>query len=191
MDIRIVTGLIIISIIIAFITIIIIYQKNYHKVPPNKAMVIFGAKTPGTRKGYRIITGGGKFLMPVVESAKYLPLDVRNLSFELKNVKTDPKTEKATLKLEVAATIKIASDPMSLDTAAEQLLDKSDEEINKIAYDVIEAHIRGICRTMKFEDIDTDRDLAAERIQLMAAKDLHNIGLEIRSIVIKNVVKIN
>jgi flotillin len=109
----------------------------------------------------------------------------------LKNVKTDPKTEKATLKLEVAATIKIASDPMSLDTAAEQLLDKSDEEINKIAYDVIEAHIRGICRTMKFEDIDTDRDLAAERIQLMAAKDLHNIGLEIRSIVIKNVVKIN
>ena len=129
--------------------------------------------------------------MPVVEEVKYLPLDARNLTFKLNNVKTDPKTENAALKLEAAAIIKIASDPMSLDTAAEQLLDKKDEEINKMAYDVIEAHIKGMSKTMKFEHIDTDRDVLASRVENMAAKDLRNIGLEIRSMVIKDVVKIN
>ena len=178
--------------IIAIIAMIIIYAMRYKRVPPNKAMVVFGRRTMrADRKGYRVLTGGGKFIVPIVEEVKYLPLDVRNLKFKLDNVKTDPKTESARLKLEATAIIKIGSDPMSLNTAAEMLLDKKDEEINKMAYDVIEAHIKGICKTLKFEQIDTDRDLMAERIQNIIAMDLRNIGIEIRSMVINDVKKIS
>ena len=178
--------------IIAIIAMIIIYAMRYKRVPPNKAMVVFGRRTMrADRKGYRVLTGGGKFIVPIVEEVKYLPLDVRNLKFKLDNVKTDPKTESARLKLEATAIIKIGSDPMSLNTAAEMLLDKKDEEINKMAYDVIEAHIKGICKTLKFEQIDTDRDLMAERIQNIIAMDLRNIGLEVRSMVINDVKKIS
>jgi flotillin len=179
-------------VVIAVIAMIVVYGTRYKRVPPNKAMVVFGRPTlQAGKKGYLCLTGGGKFIVPIVEEVKYLPLDVRNLKFKLNNVKTDPKIENARLKLEASAIIKIASDPISLDAAAEMLLDKKDNEINKMAYDVIEAHIKGICKTLTFEIIDTDRDRAVEMIQNMAAKDLRNIGLEIRSMVINDVKKVS
>ena len=191
MDSEIVIGMMVLTCAIFVMAVIIMYKLNYKRVPPNKAMVVFGRPIgPRGEKGYNILTGGGKFLMPIVEEVAYLPLDVRNLSFQLKNLKTNVQKKGSKINIDAAATIKIASDPVSLNTAAETLLDKKDDEINKIAYDIIEGHFRGLIKTIRFDDIDQDHDALASRVQTMAAMDLRNVGMEIRTIVIKDVKKV-
>ncbi|MCK5559231.1 MAG: hypothetical protein KAJ51_01510 [Thermoplasmata archaeon] len=178
-------GLAIFFIIIAIIACIIVYAARYKRVPPDKAMVVYGRRveTKG-KKGYRVLTGGGKFILPIVEGVAFLPLDVRTLLLSVQDIVTDVKTSGARVNIKSVAQIKIASDPVSLDTAAEQLLHKSNNEIDEIALKTLEGHIRGICATLTIESINSDRDKVSELVQNMAAKDLRNMGIEIRSFVI-------
>jgi flotillin len=163
-----------------------IYAMRYKKVPPNTAMVVFGRKHPRTKKGYMVITGGAKFIVPVVESIAYLPLNVRTLNLDLKSVAINVENNRSLIRMKCVAQVKITSDPRLLDLAAEHLLHQSDEDINMIASKTIEGHIRGICASMRFEDIEIDRDAVAGKAMSFADNDLRNMGIEIRSLIIKD-----
>jgi flotillin len=179
----------VIVVLLAFVMILYfgIYAKQYKKVPPNMAMVVFGKRQAGTRKGYRVISGGAKFIVPLLESYAFLPLDVRTITLDLKNVPINVENTRSKINIKCTAQVKISSDPRILDTAAEHLLNKPDEEINEIARKTLKGHVRGICALMKFKEIDADRDMMAGKIQMFADKDLKNMGLEIRSFVIQEV----
>jgi len=165
----------------------IIYANRYQKVPPNKAMVVFGRKTKKGTRGYEVVSGGGRFIWPVFQGFEFLPLDVRTLEITVTDIVTEVKTSGAKINIKAVAQVKIASDEASLFTAAEQLLHKADKEINDIAQKTLEGHVRGICATMTIESINSDRDAVASHVQSQAAKDLRHIGLEIRSFVIKEI----
>ena len=136
-------GILVFIIIIAIMSLVAIYATRYKRVPPDKAMVVYGKKVdPKSRKGYMVLTGGGKFIWPVVNAVEFLPLDVRTLILSVTDIVTDVKTSGARVNIKSVAQIKIASDPVSLDTAAEQLLHKSDPAINEIATKTLEGHVR-------------------------------------------------
>jgi len=176
-------GILIIAVLIFIL--IGIYASRYKKVPPDKAMVIYGKKARKGERGYSVVSGGGKFIWPVFQGYDFLPLDVRTLEIVVTDIVTDVKTSGAKLNIKAVTQYKIASDEASLYTAAEQLLHKADPEINEIAQKTLEGHVRGICATMTIEAINSERDEVATRVQNMAAKDLRNMGMEIRSFVIK------
>jgi len=181
-------GILVFLIILSLVMVLAIYAARYKKVPPDKALVVYGRKASGSgKKGYRVISGGGTFILPVVEDYAYLPLDVRTLEIVVTDIVTDVKTSGAKLNIKAVTQVKIASESHSLDTASEQLLHKSDAEINEIALKTLEGHVRGICATMTIEAINSDRDTVSEKIQSMADRDLKNMGIEIRSFVIKEV----
>ncbi len=184
-----VLGLVVGGLVFLGLILLIIYAKRYKKVPPDKAMVIYGRKTKtkkGTR-GYEVVSGGGRFIMPVFQGFMYMPLDVRTLEIAVKDIVTDVVTSGAKINTKAVAQVKIGSDRASLNTAAEQLLHKTDAEINDIALKTLEGHVRGICATMTVEAINSDRDAVAASIQTQAAKDLRNMGIEIRSFVIRDI----
>ena len=59
----------VIGAIIAYIVIIILfYISRYKRVPPDSAMVIYGKGASDNKDGMIIITGGGKFGLPMVQS---------------------------------------------------------------------------------------------------------------------------
>jgi flotillin len=180
-------SIVLILVVLAIMAMFGIYASRYKKVPPNTAMVVFGRKQVGTRKGYRVISGGAKFIVPIIESYAFLPLNVRTLNLDLKNVYIDVENNRSKINMKCTTQVKISSDPRILDTAAEHLLHKEDSEINEIASKTIEGHIRGTCAKMRFEDIEIDRDLVAGKVQSFADKDLKNMGLEIRSLIIEDV----
>jgi flotillin len=180
-------SIVLILVVLAIMAMFGIYASRYKKVPPNTAMVVFGRKQVGTRKGYRVISGGAKFIVPIIESYAFLPLNVRTLNLDLKNVYIDVENNRSKINMKCTTQVKISSDPRILDTAAERLLHKEDSEINEIASKTIEGHIRGTCAKMRFEDIEIDRDLVAGKVQSFADKDLKNMGLEIRSLIIEDV----
>lgn len=184
-------GLIVILAVVMFFLVVLIligiYAARYQKVPPDKAMVVYGRKVKKGARGYQVVSGGGKFILPVVQGFDFLPLDVRTLEIVVTDIVTDVKTSGAKMNIKAVTQVKIASDMDSLYTASEQLLHKTDPEINEIAQKTLEGHVRGICATMTIEAINSDRDAVASHVQSQAAKDLRNMGIEIRSFVIKEI----
>ncbi len=174
-------------IVLAVMATILIYASRYKKVPPDKAMVVYGRKQKKTRKGYQVISGGAKFILPVLEAYEFLPLDVRTLDVMVNDIVTDVKQSGAKINIKCVTQVKVSSDPRILDTAAEHLLHKTNAEINEIALKTLEGHVRGVCAVMTIEDINSDRDMIAGKVQTYADKDLKNMGIEIRSFVIKEI----
>jgi len=175
-------------VVIAFFALAVVYASRYKKVPPDKAMVVYGHKQKGTGgKGYAVISGGAKFIVPILEAYEFLPLDVRTLDIIVNDIVTDVVTSGAKINIKCVTQTKISSEPAILDTAAEHLLHKSDNEINEIAMKTLEGHVRAVCATMTIEEINSDRDAIAQKVQSFAANDLKNMGIEIRSFVIKEI----
>ncbi len=164
---------------------ILLYSWRYKKVPPDRAMVVYGRKQIG-KKGYQVISGGAKFIYPIIESYEFLPLDVRTLDVNVNDIVTDVARSGAKVNIKTVAQVKVSSDPATMDTAAEHLLHKSDSEINEIAMKTLEGHVRGVCATLTVELINSDRDAISSQIQTMAAADLKNMGIDIRSFVIRD-----
>ncbi len=172
----------------AMMALLVIYAARYKKVPPDKAMVVYGRKMKaGTRMGYQVISGGGKFILPIIESYEFLPLDVRTLDVNVDDIVTDVKTSGAKINIKSVTQIKVSSEPEALRTAAEHLLHKTNHEIDEIAMKTLEGHVRGVCATMTIEAINSDRDLISQKIQNMATADLKNMGIDIRSFVVKEI----
>src|SRR5688500_3694348 len=133
------SALVIVSIFLAIVGVfaaIAMFAKRYQKVPPDKALVIYGRRStitvrdaagqPQQRQvGYRFVQGGGTFVIPVLESFAWLNLSTHTVEPEVQDVVTK---EGVPLTVEGVAQIKIKSDSVSIATAAEQLLGKSDQE---------------------------------------------------------------
>ncbi len=181
-----ITGIVIFVLVAAVFAAILIAASRYKKVPPNMAMVVYGKRQRGTEgRGYRVISGGAKVIVPIVESIDWLKLDVRTLDVIVNDIVTDVKRSGAKVNIKSVAQVKISSDEATLNTGAENLLGKTDNEINEIALKTLEGHVRGVCATLTVEEINSDRDAIATRILGMAGNDLKNMGIEIRSFVIK------
>ncbi len=162
------------------IALVVLYASRYKKVPPDKAMVVYG------KRGFTVITGGAKFIVPIIESYEYLPLDVRTLDINVTDIVTDVTRSGAKVNIKSVAQVKISGDKRVLNTAAEHLLHKTDAAINEIAMKTLEGHVRGVCATLTIEEINSDRDTISARIQNMAGNDLMNMGIAIRSFVIRD-----
>lgn len=50
----------------AILSMMVIYASRYKKVPPNKAMVVYGRRMGPGGQGYQVISGGGKFIIPII-----------------------------------------------------------------------------------------------------------------------------
>ena len=168
--------------------IVALFARRYKKVPPNMAMVVFGRRQKGEGgRGYRVISGGAKFIRPVTEAVAWIKLDVRMLDVVVDDIVTDVKRSGAKINIKAVGQVKISSDEATLNTAAENLLGKQDQEINDIALKTLEGHVRGVCATLTVEEVNSDRDQLASKIQNLAGQDLRNLGIDIRSFVIKEI----
>src|SRR3990170_349031 len=180
--------ILIVVLVIAAFAAVGIYASRYKRVPPNMAMVVYGAKQKqaGVR-GYNVVSGGGRFVWPIVEDVAWLRLDVRTLDVVVNEIVTDVTRSGARINIKAVGQVKVSSESATMLTAAENLLGKSEVEINEIALKTLEGHARGVCATLTVEQINSERDALSTKIQNMAGNDLKNMGIEIRSFVIKEI----
>src|SRR3990167_2648653 len=145
----------------AIVAVAAMFSRRYHKVPPTHALIVYGSKRViKTRNetgdlvdrevGYRIVTGGGTFVWPILESAKWLPISTHTIPVEVNQAYTQQGVK---LSVDGIAQIKVGSREEDISTAAQQLLDKPDH-ISEIAQKILEGHIRGVCARMTVEEIN-------------------------------------
>lgn len=181
-------ALVILIFLFVLFTLISVYAFRVRKVGPNEVLVISGRKHRNRETGevepYRIVKGGRAFIWPVLERVDVLSLELMTIEVTTDDVYT---VQGVAITLEGVAQIKIASDDVSIRTAAERFLSKSRAEIINVAHETLAGHLRAILGTLTVEQIYRERDVFAQSVQDVSAGDLANMGLGIDTFVIKDV----
>lgn len=185
------TTLSIIVIVVVLIIALAVILSRYTKVGPNQVLVVSGHKhrikeADGsvTTRGFRVVKGGGTFVIPVIEKVDILSLELLTIDVQTPEVYT---SKGVPVRVDGVAQIKVKGDDVSIATAAEQFLSKPTDEIKNIATQTLEGHLRAILGTMTVEDIYQNRDAFASRVQEVAAGDMANMGLSIVSFTIRDI----
>src|SRR6187397_2061204 len=89
--------------------------------------------------------------------------------------------------VEAVAQIKVKSDMVSIETAAEQFLTKSDIQRESLIRLVMEGHLRGIIGQLTVEQIVKEPEMVADRMRSTCADDMSKMGLDVISFTIKEV----
>jgi flotillin len=186
-----VSAVAIVGILIVVFLFIVVWASRYTKVGPNQVLVVSGrqhritdSNGKSVMRGFRIVKGGGTFVVPVIEKADILSLELLTIDVQTPEVYT---SKGVPLKVDGVAQIKVKGDDVSVATAAEQFLSKKTDDIKSIAMQTLEGHLRAILGTMTVEDIYQNRDAFAAKVQELSAGDMANMGLTIISFTIRDI----
>lgn len=159
----------------------------YVKAAPNEAIIVYGRgkKSEGNKVAYSdIFTSGGRIVWPIVEDYAKLHLNVIPVELEVIDV---PNANGVKVTVRGTANIKIKSDMVSLQAAAERFLNISPEGIEEIAYKSLEGHLRSIVSQMTIENLLKERQEFNSRIMEEVSTDLDKLGLGIDFLTIQEV----
>src|SRR5712675_1760208 len=153
--------------------------KLFVKAGPNEALIVYGLR------GKRVRVGHGTVIIPVVESYRTLSLEL--MSFDVAPQQDLYTNQGVAVTVEAVAQIKVKSDDVSIRTAAEQFLSKSEDERQGLIRLVMEGHLRGIIGQLTVEQIVKEPEMVADRMRSTCADDMNKMGLEVVSFTIKEV----
>jgi flotillin len=155
------------------------YGSMLHKVGPNRALIIYGAG------GTDVITGGAKFVFPLLSRSQEFPLEL--MSFDVAPAQDLYTSQGVAVNVEAVTQIKVRSDKESIKTAAEQFLSKSQQERENLIRLVMEGHLRGIVGQLTVEDLVKDPESVSAKMLKTVSSDMEKMGLEVISFTIKDV----
>ncbi|NIA21218.1 MAG: flotillin family protein [Anaerolineaceae bacterium] len=171
---------------VAFMMVIMV-AKRWIKVGPNQVLIISGRRR--SRKGlgpvgFRIVKGGGAFVLPIIEKYDLLSLELMTIDVKTPEVYT---VTGVPIIVDGVAQIKVKGDDVSISTASEQFLSMERVRIAEVAHQTLEGHLRAILGMMTVEEIYKNRDAFAQRVQEVATSDMANMGLTIVSFTLRDI----
>ena len=153
-------------------------SKRYMKVPPDRALVLYG-------KGQtQVVTGGAKFVMPIFYDFHWMDLRVFQFDLPLNNV---PNADGVQINVKAIATCKISSETGKLKKAAESFGKDAIADIQRKVQNALEGHLRVVIGQMDMNTILRKRDEFNQRILQEAATEVGNLGCEITILNIQEV----
>ena len=184
----------IVTIVIVAVVVVLLYiyfRRLYYRVPPNKVLVVYGrGKTvfdeegQFVRKGIRLITGGGGFVLPYLEAYDFLDLTVMTIAVEKDEVYT---IDGIPIMLDWVAQVQIAADEESILTAARAFLGRTRDDVRNVVAQTLSANFRAIVGQLTVEDVHRNRDAFVNRVQQLAADDMAAMGAKVISMGIEEI----
>src|SRR5258706_306239 len=165
--------------VLAVVLLMSLMASLYRKAGPHEALICYGFR------GTRIVKGHGTVIFPMIETFRQLSLEL--MSFDVAPVQDLYTKQGVAVSVEAVAQLKVKSDPMSIQTAAEQFLTKSADQRENLIRLVMEGHLRGIIGQLTVEQIVKEPEMVAERMRSTCADDMSKMGLEVISFTIKEV----
>ncbi len=171
---------------------IVAFAKQYRKVGPNEVLIVSGGlkrtivEPDGTKKkiGYRTHIGGGTFVLPLIERAEVLPLEVFTVEVKTSEVLS---SQGIPIAIEGTSQVRVKTDDYSIRLAAELFLGKGIEGMREIAHQIIEGHVRAAIGTMTVEQIYRKRKDFGDVVEKAVQQDFDRLGLSIISFSITDI----
>jgi len=176
-------GIIVVGVIVLFTSVAMFITKNYIRIPPNMAAVVFGRKHTAkdedgnkVERGFRLIQGGGVFKIPFFEEVQFMDLSNRQINIAVENA---PNKDGVMTTVEGIANVKFASATELLRIAVERFLGKSNQEVDKIIFQNLEGHLRSTVGQMTMEELIRNKQKLNEAILADANEDFEKMGIKI------------
>jgi flotillin len=174
-------------VLLALITATFLFSRNYIKVSPNSVAVLSGRKRKlgdGRIVGYRMVKGGAALRIPLLEKVEYLSLNVITIPLEIRRAYT---VQGVPVSVKAVANVKIRSDDMSLQAAAERFLGMTPAQVQAVIFQTLEGHLRSILGNLTVEEVNSDRQSFAQKLTSEAAVDLEKMGIGVDVLTIQEI----
>jgi flotillin len=176
----------VIALVVVMFIFVAIWASRFVKVGPNQVLVVSGRKVQlpdGRFVGYRMVKGGGTFVLPVIERTDVLSLEV--ITVEMPGSKAQTAGGHA-VQADCVAQVKINSDDVSLLAATERFLSKSQPETANIVRPILEKHLSSVLASSSLEAASQNPAACAALVQAAAASDLARMGLSMLGFTMRN-----
>ncbi len=169
----------VVALVAVFFGLAVFIFGRYRKCPSDKILVIsgkVGTNADGTSKSAKCIHGGAAFIVPIMQSYKYLELTPISINVPLTNALC-----KQNIRINVPSsfTVGISTEPGVMQNAAERLGSMRRDEVQELAKDMIFGQLRLIIATMDIEEINSDRDKFLASVSTNVESELKKIGLRL------------
>ena len=182
----------IILLAIAFIIVMRVIASRYKKIPPNAVGIFYGRKyttkdqVTGKAQvlGFKVVGGGGRILMPFVESYQEMSTAAFQTEIDEKGI---PNQDNVKINVKGIATCKISIVPEDMINAAQSFLGKSNDEIKAFVQNILKGHLRSIIGKLNIEGLLRERDAFNKKVMEESAEELKRLGIQIITLVIQDV----
>lgn len=176
-------GLIGIAVIAVFLSSLLLFVSRYKRCPANKVLVISGSVGGGNAA--KCISGGGKFVWPVLQEYDYLSLEPIQIDIPLKDALS---FENIRVSVPSVFTVAIGNEDVVRQNAAIRLLKLDQVQIKRQAQDIIFGQLRQVIASMRIEEINRDRESFLHNILTSLEPELKKVGLVLLNV---NITDIN
>src|SRR3954465_6043108 len=170
--------------------------KLLWKVPAaDEALIVTGVGARGGEnaggKVFKIVTGSGALVMPIVQKAQYLTLKADKAILEVEGV----DNQKIPVGVRGVAIFKVGDDEQSITNAATRFLHDQDagrlgqpSQMHDLVREVFHGHLRSILGGLSVEDLIANRNELAQQTREASADEMQKLGLVVDSLQIQDVV---
>ncbi|MER2598560.1 MAG: SPFH domain-containing protein [Caldilineales bacterium] len=173
-----------IALVVVLVAFGIVFANRYRKAGPNEVLVISGGRRRKDGQAFRVVRGGGTFVLPALERVDKLSMEVMTIDVVTHRVYT---VQGVPITVDGVAQVSIDPAETAIRTAAQLFLSKTEDEIRNVALQTLEGHLRAILGTLTVEEVYRDRDAFAQQVQEVSSGDMAAMGLRIISFTIRDI----
>jgi uncharacterized membrane protein YqiK len=154
-----------------------------YRVPaPDQAMLISGGQRGLQGAPFRVVTGHGKFVLPVFRKVRYLTLAM----CEAEVAETCVTRQGIALTVRAVIAFKVGNDDESIVNAGQRFLSDQDQ-MSILTGRIFAGHLRSIIGSMTVEEIVTERQKLATEVLDTSKSEMAKIGLIVDSLQIQSI----
>lgn len=154
----------------------------WHVPAPNEALLISGSKRRLGDAQFRIVTGHGGFVLPIVRKARLLSLALQ----EAEIVEDCITNQGIRLNVRAVAVFKVGDDPVSIANAARRFLSEQDR-MEVLAGRIFAGHLRSIIGGLTVEQIIRERDRVAQEVKDGSHGEMEKLGIVVDALEIQEI----
>ncbi|MGW1008322.1 flotillin family protein [Streptomyces sp. NPDC002520] len=154
-----------------------------YRVPaPDEAMLISGGRRGLGGAPFRVVTGHGKFVLPVFRKVRFLTLSM----CESEVTETCVTRQGISLHVRAVIAFKVGNDHESIINAGQRFL-SDQEQMSVLTGRIFAGHLRAIIGSMTVEEIVTERQKLAAEVLDTSKTEMAKIGLIVDSLQIQSI----
>src|SRR5689334_13604103 len=180
-------GIVALAIVIVLLVLAVLF-KTLWKVPAaDEALIVTGFGVKGRAVGdriFKIVTGGGAFVMPVLQKAQYLGMSADKALLEVEGV----DVQKIPVGVRGVAIFKVGDDERSITNAGTRFLDAQKGQMHDLVREVFHGHLRSIIGGLSVEDLIANRNELAQATRDASSDEMQKLGLIIDSLQIQEII---
>ncbi|CAA9477043.1 MAG: hypothetical protein AVDCRST_MAG65-1197, partial [uncultured Solirubrobacteraceae bacterium] len=197
------------AVLLALLLLIVLFKALWKVPAADEALIITGLGVKGRPAGrehleigpdgqptaagaanaktFKIITGGGAFVLPILQKAQYLSLRADSAELEVTGV----DKQKIPVGVKGVAVFKVGDDDQSITNAATRFLDATpgqNGQMHHLVKEIFHGHLRSIIGGLTVEDLIANRNELAQETRDASVQEMQKLGLVVDSLQIQDIL---